>query len=473
MSARTDMPSAFFRAVERHGLLAADDAVLAAVSGGGDSVALLHLLTALSRRIPLRLTVAHVNHRLRGADSDADAAFVEDLALRLGWPCRTLETDPPVEASSRPVPEEGLRRARRRILLHLARDAGCTRIALGHTMDDQAETVLMRLMRGTGRRGLAGMARATPDGVVRPLLGFRREALRRWLAACGETWREDASNDDLRYLRNRVRSVVLPSLIACNPAVVRTLSRGADLMGEEDRLLDAMAAEAIDPVVREAGRGVAVPAASIRALPDPIARRAARRMIRRAGGDPRGAGSASVAHVLRIARGGSLARHGLAGGLQAERRGDDVHIGPREGTIGRPSPFSLTMTIPGEATIPTTGAVLSARLMPERAALPPMGDAARACLDADRLGSVVTIRNRRPGDRFHPLGGPGPRRLKEFLIDGKVPRSERDRIPLVEGPDGIAWVVGQRIGDPYRLTGATRRVVVLECSRVDLAEPPL
>lgn len=430
--------------------------MLAAVSGGGDSVALLLLLARHSGESGMSLTVAHVNHALRGADSDADERFVASLAARLGLPCVLLPGRPP---ASTPRPgEDLLRRIRRARLDEAARSAGCNRIALGHTLDDQAETILMRLVRGAGRRGLSGMSRAGPGRLIRPLLDLRRARLREWLQKIGEPFREDATNVDERFLRNRIRARVLPLLATMNPSIVEALARCGEVLAEEDRYLDERAAEWIAIEARRA----AVPAARLAGLPLALSRRVAREMLREARPDPRAGTLAAVEAILDLARIGREGRErALPGGLTALVRGGDLVLKrTTQRPPGPPPGFDVTMPIPGRVALPGGCGAISARLEDAGAADP--GSPFVARLDADRLGGTVRIRLRRPGDRFHPLGAPGPRRLKEFLIDRKVPRSARDRIPLVVGPAGIAWVTGHRIGHVYRLTSSTRRVAVLE-----------
>ncbi len=465
------MPARFHRSVETRGLLAQDDTVLVGVSGGGDSVALLRLLAEQPAGLRPRLIVAHVNHGLRGASSDSDQRFVEALAGRLGLRCIAMTLEPAPGGEGR-AGEESLRRARHALLRGAARKAGCTRLALGHTMDDQAETVLMRMLRGAGRRGLSGMAWSGPGMLIRPLLGMRRAELRSWLLAVGQDWREDETNADERILRNRVRQRVVPVLEGINPSIVRVLARSAGVLAEEDRFLDGLAADRLDGKVREGGTerpgSLVVETALLATMPLPLARRAARLLLARAGGDPRGASQAAVCRLLEVAGretpGGEV---GFPGGLRGARQGAVLHVwrAGRPTASDDPEPFSFTMPIPGQVVLTTMDGAIEARVMERGEGSLAMAGDDRACLDADRLGPVVTVRSRLPGDRFHPLGGEGRRRLKEFLIDGKIPRGRRDRIPLVVGPEGIAWVVGVRIGDPYRLTEMTRRVAVLEYRR--------
>jgi len=308
--------------------------------------------------------------------------------------------------------------------------------------------------------------------LVRPLLAMRRSELRSWLAEIGQEWREDETNADERLLRNRVRHSVVPMLEGIRPSIVSVLARSAGVLAEEDRFLDGLAAGLLDGKVRSGGLerpgGVVVEASVLGTMPAPLARRAARLLLARAGGDPRGASQAAVCRLLetagRTAPGGEV---GFPGGLRASREGGDLCVWRADQPHETPGaePFSFTMRIPGQAAVTPLGGVIEARVMARSEGSLAMADDDRACLDADRLGPLVTVRSRLPGDRFHPLGGEGRRRLKEFLIDGKIPRGRRDRIPLVVGPEGIAWVVGVRIGDPYRLTELTRRVAVLEYRR--------
>jgi len=463
----------FRRTVVTHGLLTAGDRILVAVSGGGDSVALLRLLAGYRDAGPLTLVVAHVNHRLRGAASDGDQTFVEDLAAGLGLECVTLQADAPAREPGAPMPgEESLRRARHLLLGGAARDRGCDRIALAHTMDDQAETILMRLVRGSGRRGLSGMAFRGPGRLIRPMLEIRREMVRAWLDRIGQPRREDETNADPRYLRNRVRARLLPAVEEMNPRAVEAMARAAGILALEDRYLDRLARGWLG------GRSTGVSAGELASLPRALAMRVARLMLKRAGGEVRGARLADVTALLDLAgRGRDGDSRCLGGGIEASRDGVSIVLKVAGAEPAREAgPYSRSMPVPGRVELPDGGGVLEARLVPREAVAADPADEAPgpgrlALLDARRLGPVVTVRNRRPGDLFHPLGAPGSRRLKEFLIDRKVPRRQRDIVPLVVGPVGIAWVVGERVAHPYRLTEATELVARLEYTpRVDLPD---
>jgi tRNA(Ile)-lysidine synthase len=449
-------------------LISEGERVLVAVSAGADSVAMLRLLGLVARPMRLALVVAHVNHAMR-PDADEDERFVRDLAGTQGLPFHVRRADPP------PRSEEQARVARHRLLREMAREAGCTRILLAHTVDDQAETVLMRLVRGAGRRGLSGMRPEGPGPLCRPLLGVRRAELRDWLARRGQAFREDASNLDQRHLRNKVRARLVPLLQEMNPAVVPALARTAAVLAAEDVWMDGVASawvttharprvmEAASGAAGDAG-GVAVARADLAALDAPLARRVARLLLTAAGADPRGLPLAAVDRVLELAGGTGAACIDLPGGMKASRDGLDLVLRRAHQAAGAPAPVPIEarLSVPGRTDLPGRGLVLVARVVPVQDAGPALGGARRAMLDADHLGDTLTVRTRLAGDVFHPLGATGPRRLKRFLIDRKVPRSRRDALVLVVGRMGIVWVAGVEIGHPGRVTADTRRVAVLD-----------
>ena len=445
--------------------------ILAAVSGGGDSVALLRLLLLLGKEFPLTIAVAHVNHRLRGEASDQDQRFVQDLCARLGLSCRVVAPDDDALAALNAGGEAGLRSFRHERLRQTAREIGASHIALGHTLDDQAETLLMRLLRGGGRRGLSAMRCVGPDPLIRPMLHITREQARGFLREIGQDFREDETNTDDRFLRNRVRSRLLPVMVGFNPRIVRSLAGAAELLGEEDRYLDSLAADWIARHARPHQGGeprLVLPAAApdgIATLVQPLAARIVRIAMKKTGSDPRGVSRRAIQAILGLAAAGvDGSTRPVAGGVEATIRGADLIIGPGAPPPVKPEPFILSLPIPGEVEAVALAGRIEATVLPRDQAGPVGGvewDPMTARLDASLLGPVATVRNRRPGDAFHPLGAPGRRKLGDFLIDIKIPRAKREHLPLVIGPAGIAWVVGHRVGHPYRVTDATERVAIL------------
>jgi len=473
--------------------------VLVAVSGGSDSVALLALLHGAASRLGNELHVAHLNHGWRGRAAARDAAFVERLARRLGIPCTLGTADPAAAEATAPGErrqssrEARARTARLAFLRATAIAAGASRIALGHTVDDQAESFLLRLLRGSGARGLSGTWPVVDGLFIRPLLGLHRRDLREWLTARGLLWCEDATNRDLTLARNRVRRRLIPFLEReFSPAAVELIARAADLLRAEESLLSTMALGTYDWVARKGPDGVALQAASLESLPLPFRRRLVRLAIRDARGHLRGISARHVEAVLTLTHGPGAASLDLPGGLRASRRGGVLvfrvgtaapaafrqrpaaaaaGIAPAEAPAGAPaeSPApegrgevrEALCPVPGAVAIPAFDLALVARIVP-RDRLHDTPGPLLACLDADLTPGPLLVRARRPGDRFRPLGGPGSRKVKSFLIDRKVPADERGHIPLVLSGDRIAWVVGHQIDDRFKMTPATRRVLVLE-----------
>jgi tRNA(Ile)-lysidine synthase len=240
---RPPVEEAFLHAVERYAMVRRGDRLLAAVSGGGDSVLMLHLLIGHQARCPFSIHVAHLNHGLRGAESDEDEAFVRDLAARHALPLTCSRADLARVPGGPSSVEERARNARHEFLRTAARASGCARIALGHTLDDQAETVLMWLLRGAGRGGLSGMEPVTREGLIRPLIGVRRKEARSYLRDRQIPCRDDATNDDPTRLRNRIRARLIPLLEEEFDDPVETIAGEAALLAEEESYLDARALE--------------------------------------------------------------------------------------------------------------------------------------------------------------------------------------------------------------------------------------
>jgi len=299
-----------------------------AVSGGGDSVALLHLLARLSPKRRPELVVAHLDHGLRRG-SPADARFVVRLAAELDLPCIALRTDVRAERRKDESLEEAARRVRRAFLVETAFATGATRIVTGHTIDDQAETILMRLARGAGPTALTAMAAAGPGPFVKPLLGIERKALRAWLAKRRLAFRDDPSNADLAFDRNRVRRLVIPVLAeALNPAAARHLVEAAGRLREDAAYLDASARECFDAIATRRAGALAVQAPALAALAHPLAARVALFALAAAGCDPRRISSRHIDAVVALSSAEPGASLDLPGRIGARRRGRLLEFGP-------------------------------------------------------------------------------------------------------------------------------------------------
>jgi tRNA(Ile)-lysidine synthase len=442
------LAAAVERTLRRHAMLAGGDTVLVAVSGGADSVALLHVLTSLAPAWRLTLHVVHVDHGLR-PDSGRDAEFVRALGARLGVPVaveRVRIGPGSLEAASRA--------ARYAALEAWADRLAATRIAVGHTADDQAETVLMRVLGGAGVRGLAGIP-PVRGRVIRPLLDVRRAALREALAAAGLPWVEDPTNRDPKFLRNRIRHELLPLLAASYRAdVVPALARTARLAREAVDVLERGAALELARLARPDGAALTLSRAALRALPPAVAAEVLRQAAARLGSR---APLRAWAHrgLRRVLAAAPPRRPFRLAGVTVEVSGDHVRVGARR----EPPLIARALGVPGRVELPEVGRVIEARVLPAGGYATPRGGD-RVAFDAAGLPRTLTVRPRRPGERFHPFGGP-ERRLKSFLIDAKVPRWERDRLPLIDAGGEIVWVAGVRRGATAPVTLATREVIEL------------
>ncbi|MGH9749281.1 MAG: tRNA lysidine(34) synthetase TilS [Candidatus Polarisedimenticolia bacterium] len=473
----------------RYRMVEPGDRVLVAVSGGPDSVALLSALHALARELRLELHVAHLDHGWRGRASARDAEFVRRLATRLGLPVTVGHlTRAAWEAAGARVPsrEARARELRSEFLLSAAKDLGARRVALGHTRDDQAESLLLRLMRGSGARGLAGIYPVVDGVFIRPLIELRRRQVIAHLKTRRLRYRIDATNKDQTLSRNRVRRRLLPLLAKeFNPAIVETLAQTADLMREEDDLLGRIAEAEGGRISRPVAGGTALLAAALRGLPVALQRRVLRGRIEKVRGDLRGITLGHVDQALALLQPGrERGSICLPRGLVVRRHGEDLMIlrrpglaaaagtngaaetdaGTKSGAGARAGCTEALCPVPGEVALPGFGVRIRASLL-DREATPADLRATgreRAYLDADLITGPLLIRPRRPGDRFVPLGAPGSRKVKTFLIDRKIPVDDRGRIPLVLTGDRIAWVVDHAIDERFKVTGRTRRVLVLE-----------
>ncbi len=466
------------RYVREHALLAPGDSVLVGVSGGPDSVALLHLLARLADTMALRLHVAHLHHGLRGADADADAAFVARFAAELGLPCTVERADVATLAEAHhQTLEEAARHARYAFLARTARRVGATVIAVGHNADDQAETVLMHLLRGTGLAGLRGMLPATslhadtsPLRLIRPLLSVSRAEIEAYCAAHHLATRLDRSNLDTTFLRNRIRHEVLPYLQSLAPRLSRRLGNLAQTVQADYDLLQAVTSDAWEELQREASpRALSFDLAGWRRQHLAIRRALVRRAVQRLCGSPR---DLSFDHVEQAVH---IAQHGGTGAEAVLPHGVRLVVGYTTLLIGRsplplpperpwlPEGTTLPVPLPGHLPL-ENGWTLHVHLLGEwdMAAVERNPDPLSAWLDVAALTGEVRLRTRRAGDRFRPQGMGGVAvRLSDFLINAKIPRSWRDHLPLLEAGGEILWVVGVRQSERGLVGPRTRQVAYL------------
>jgi tRNA(Ile)-lysidine synthase len=459
-----DLVDRIRRYAARHSLWTAETRVVAAVSGGSDSVALAFLLRDLASRGELVFAgLAHLNHHVRGADADADAAFCRELGERLGVPAVIGDADVPRDAKTHQVSiEVAGRHARRQFFQEALESIKADRIAVAHTRDDQAETVILRLTRGAGSSGLSAM---TPrrERVVRPLLDTARAELQDFLGEIGQTWREDATNLDRAIPRNRIRHAVMPELRAINAQADAALARAAELLRGDDEFLEKLANAAFVRIVEteDEPATVKIDAGEFLKLPPAVARRVARYALETA--NPSRTYGLEEADELRRVLADDV-RADISG-VGVERFGASAVLSIRAARETAHDPIELRLEIPGTVEAPRGAWSVSAE-GPIAAPGSFGSDATKVVVDASGIGSHLIVRYRRPGDRLHPLGAPGRKKVQDVLVDRKVPRDDRDAVPIVTTVSGeIVWVAGEVLADPFRVTPLTKSVVVLTLRR--------
>lgn len=433
------------KTITRYNMLPAGARVAVAVSGGPDSVCLLQILTGLAAEYGIGLSVAHFNHKLRGEESDADERLVAALAASLGLPFYRAEGD---VASVKDNLEQAARRARRAFFAGLMKTQADV-VALGHTRDDQAETVLFRLLRGSGLAGLAGIYPVSADGYIRPLLDVTRADVEEFLRARGLAWREDSSNRDPRFARNRIRHDLLPRLAReWNPRIRESLAHLADLAFEEERWWKAYADDLSAHLLRrhdfeQNDGGVEFCLADVAHFPAAIQRRLIRRALADTKGDLRRLEFAHIEAVLELmARPEGNGRLRLPGDIEVRRSFDWLRIAP----AGLPTaPLPLTLCIPGAYPTADGGAIhfeVAARRSARRPRPPNDATLQVAELSLDRLPATLELRGWNPGDEYCPAGQAQRRKVKEMFQQARVPSWRRQNWPIVSKGATILWARG-------------------------------
>lgn len=485
--------------IVRHKLLGKGDRVLVAVSGGPDSVALLSTLLALRERLGVELAVAHLHHGLRGPEADEDEAFVRALAKRhkLRVRCRKVDIASRRRAHGGSL-EEVAREARYAFLRAAARDLGANVIATGHTADDNAETLLMNLLRGAGLRGVAGIPICRAEGelrVVRPLLEVTRAEIVEYLDEQGLEYRIDSTNADTDLTRNRIRADLLPQLAQqYNPSVAALLSSTAEQARDVVDLIRAQVERAARRLVEPVENGFALPLRALRQLPRAVRTELARGLIAEHFG--RALGSEHVRSLERFLFDPARPQPSIGRGLACEIVFGKLAVRrARRPRFVRP----IEVVVPGTTIHPELGVELSARITRRprnwrRPARPALGLTAfwehvergeRAVLtqdfDADAAlrsplrctsravgAGPLVLRARQAGDTMQPTGFDGVRKVQDIFVDEKLPAAVRGKVPLLCRGNEVIWIPGYRIGETFKVTDNTERLLVVRLTLLDV-----
>lgn len=496
---------------DRHGLFPRGGAVVVGVSGGPDSVCLLHVLRALAPEYGIALHIAHLNHQLREMDSDQDALFVAQLAQEWSLPCTIEARDVAAYATdNRLAIEEAARQMRYGFLAEVARQVGSDTLAVAHHADDQAESVLMHVIRGSGVAGLRGMrprsrigemrlapevhARDTasrkPDVasgstlasdlyLIRPLLYVQRADIEEYCAAHGLRSRFDVSNLDQTYFRNWLRHTALPLLAQHNPGVREVLCRTAEVAAADYELLHRAMERAWTQTVRSAGDAIVFDRVGWRALPLSLKRATVREAIHRLRRELRNINFVHVERAVDMAERGLVGdRATLAEGLiltvsyESFAMADEGHQGPLPDWPLLEPGACIAVNLLELCPLPGSDWMLESQVWPAESSSRDNPDPWTAFLDADRLAGPLALRTRLPGDRIAPQGmGGQTKKLGEIMINAKIPRVARERMPLLVCDDPrtgpwIVWACGLRIDERARVTPGTRRILHLRFTRM-------
>lgn len=497
--------------IQRYSLIPPEEIVVVGVSGGADSVCLLHVLAKWRKALGIKLHIAHLNHQLRGVESEADAEYVSNLAGSLDIPITIDRQDVAAYRTERNCSiEEAARELRYAFLARVAKEVGANRITTGHTRDDHVETILMHILRGTGITGLCGLAPCSPMAydsqgmslraealsiakgqrsnllVIRPLLDITREETASYCQEHQLAPRIDSSNLSPSFFRNRLRLHLLPLLRQYNPSVDQALLRLADIAKEDSAFIEQQASGVWDEVARQENNTIYLDKKQIASLPIALQRQLLRAAVTKLAGDTRDIEASHIEAARSLLNKPASKRISLPHGLICHGGYNELVITRLPSIIASPDlsgqsqlppcPFpplsgEFPLKVPGKTVSPGWNVIAS--IVRERAASPPLRGALSpseetcqsnlvAHFDFHKTGIELFVRQRRPGDRFQPLGMNMPKKLYEFMVDAKIPRSWRGRIPIVCSPQQIIWVVGWRIDDRVKTIEASKKILRLE-----------
>ena len=462
--------------VNAYGMLKEKDSVVVGVSGGPDSVALLHVLRALAARFSLKLGIAHLNHCLRQNDSDKEAAFVETLSNRLDLPCHIHKEDVhEYQIKNKLSLEEAARRVRYTFLYRVAETHRYNKIALGHHSDDNAELVLMNLFRGSGPLGLTGIPPVRDGKIIRPLIKLSRSEIIDYLNQNRLKYVSDPSNKDTRYLRNSVRHKLIPLLkTAYNPKISETLNRLSSIIHSEEAWIEDVIHPLFEKTVLDVQDDrITFSASMLDRLHTAAQRRILRKAISSIKGDLRRISFVNIDAVLHLLeKGPTYGRLDLPDRIRIRRSGDVIVISQEKSALrnldvksghSKPFVFEYNIAKPESVFIKEIGAHLefsemSTETMPDDC----YAGQYTGFFDKDTLCFPMVLRNYRPGDAFRPMGMDGTQKLKKFFIDKKVPRNERIKCPILLNRNKIIWIVGHRADESVVITPSTRNVLKVE-----------
>jgi tRNA(Ile)-lysidine synthase len=460
--------TSFLKNIEQvlKGLIAPGDKVLVGVSGGADSIALLHVLHWFSRIQDYSLIVAHINHMARGKDSDADADFVESIAKKLELPFYLKKIDVGIERLQLKTSfQDAARIIRYQFFEETLQEVGGCKIALGHSADDQVETILMNIVRGTGLKGLTGIPQVR-GCIIRPFWGIHRKDLEIYLKENDISFRDDSSNSNKKYLRNRIRHELIPKLETFNPGIKKCLQQMSGIAREEDSLLSQMTRDIFNQKLGECNKkNIAWEIEDFQTYPIALRQRLVREIFCRITGDMQAITAYHIQQIINLFNSPKTGKVlNIPRGVTVTCSYESVLFSKVIGGFCEKESLVTPIAVPGTTEL-LEGHIrrVQTQIFTDKRDLSSLDIERQAFFDLEKTGLSIQARFFRPGDRFCPLGMAGNKKLKSFFIDQKVPQSMRSQIPiLTNADDDIIWVYGQRISHLYRVTEMTEKVLFIE-----------
>lgn len=451
------------RTIEKYNMIEKDDKIVMGISGGPDSLCMLDVLFNLKGKFNLKLYVVHINHMIRGEDAKKDAAFVEKLCKDLDLPFFLFEENVPYLAKKMGLSEEQAGRyVRYKAFEETLKKVGGNKIAVAHNKNDVAETVLLNILRGTGLRGLIGI-KPVNGNIIRPLIEIERREIEKYLKDKNLHPRIDHTNYEDLYTRNKIRLKVIPYIEEVFKIdLVENLSRMAAILLEEDDYLEAKCEEVFNQICEINGEEIKVDVDALKSQHTAIKRRLVKRMYLYVKGETDGLEYGHVEDVLNLLDKPTSSKIDLPFEIEALKMYNNLVI--RKKKTKEKVKFKEVLKIPGVTTIEGIGKFKAYVVDISQVDDFNKGEYIKF-FDYDKIKGEIVVKSREDGDRFSPLGMRGTKKLKEFFIDEKIPREERDYIPLVAIGKEIVWVVGYRMSEKFKVDKNTSKVLVIEYTK--------
>ena len=449
--------------IARYGMIDPEDVIIVAVSGGPDSVCLLDILHGLMKELKIRLVVAHYDHGLRPAEDESETQFVHRFAASMNLPFETEKASLNIEEKTSSI-EEKAREARYGFLERLKNRFHAKKIAVGHNLNDQAETVIMRLLRGSGPSGLAGIPPCRDNKIIRPLIEIKREEIESYLNARKISYVTDSSNLKASYLRNKIRLELMPELLKYQPRLIEHLGRMSVILRDENEYLDLKAEEWVqrESELRPDG-DILIPISSFTGLPRSLGNRTIRCLLMKIGGSLRRIDQSHIQSVYNLTR--SKKPQGiinLPNGLMVKKVYDRLAFTAKK---KKPEGFLYTLEGPGTFYLEQIEKTISLVEMEGSVDLNMRNSLWTGYFDADKLEYPLAVRNFHKGDRFVPFGMRGHKKIKDFFIDLKIPSEIRASTPILISQDIPVWVCGYRIDERFKVTPDTKKILKVAITR--------